>query len=70
MTPLYIRPMVRNLRRGDRVKIKGGRYDGAAGTVDSAVFQRTDDQPNGFHHGYHVILDSGRVVTVSNKLLT
>jgi len=26
--------------------IKGGRYDGAIGTVDSVVFQRTDDQPN------------------------
>ena len=37
--------MKRNLRRGDRVKIKGGLYDGAAGTVDSVVFQRTEDQP-------------------------
>jgi len=42
--------------------IKGGRYDGAIGTVDSVVFQRTDDQPNEFRHVYHVILDSGRVV--------
>ena len=66
MTPLYIRPMERNLRRGDRVRIKGGRYDGASGTVDSVVFQRTEDQPNEFHHGYHVILDCGRVVTVGN----
>ena len=37
--------MERNLRRGDRVKIKGGLYDRAAGTVDSVVFQRTEDQP-------------------------
>ena len=37
--------MKRNLRRGDRVKIKGGLYDRAAGTVDSVVFQRTEDQP-------------------------
>jgi len=65
MTPHYIRPMKRNLRRGDRVKIDGGRYNGAVGTVDSVVFQRTEDQPNEFHHGYHVILDSGRVVTVN-----
>ncbi len=65
MATPYIRPMKRNLRRGDRVKIKGGRYDGAVGTVDSVVFQRTEDQPNEFHHGYHVVLDSGRVVTVN-----
>jgi hypothetical protein len=45
--------------------IKGGRYDGAIGTVGSVVFQRTDDQPNEFRHVYHVILDSGRVVTVA-----
>lgn len=37
--------MKRNLRRGDRVKIKGGLHDRAAGTVDSVVFQRTEDQP-------------------------
>ena len=64
MTPIYIRLMKRNLRRGDRVKIKGGRDDGAIGTVDSTVYQRTEDQPNKFQHGYHVILDCGRVVTV------
>lgn len=57
-------PRKRNLRRGDRVRIKGGRYDGAVGTVDSIVFQRTEDEPNEFHHGYHVILDCGRIVTV------
>ena len=45
MTPPYICPMKRNLRRGDRVKIKGGLYDRAVGTVDSVVFQRTEDQP-------------------------
>ena len=65
MTITYIRLMKRDLRRGDRVKIMGGRYDGATGTVDSVVFQRTEDQPNELHHGYHVILDSGRVVTVA-----
>ena len=70
MTPPYICPMKRNLRRGDRVKIKGGLYDGTVGTVDSVVFQRTEDQPNEFHHGYHVILDSGRVVTVREVQVT
>jgi len=43
MAPLYICPVKRNLRRGDQVKIKGGLYDGAVGTVDSVVFQRTED---------------------------
>ena len=45
MTPPYICPMKRNLRRGDRVKIEGGLYDRAVGTVDNVVFQRTEDQP-------------------------
>ena len=56
--------MNRNLRRGDRIKIEGGQYDGAVGTVDRAVYQRTEDHPNELHHGYHIILDCGRVVTV------
>ena len=43
MTPPSICPMKRNLRRGDRVKIKAGLYDRAVGTVDSVVFQRTED---------------------------
>ena len=66
MTHLYIPPMKGNLRRGDRVTIRGGKYDGAVGTVDSSVFQRTEDQPGELHQGYHVILDCGRVVTVRN----
>ena len=37
--------MKRNLRRGDRVKINDGLYDGAVGTVDSVGCQRTEDQP-------------------------
>ena len=45
MTPPYICPMKRNLMRGGRVKIKGELYDRAVGTVDSVVFQRTEDQP-------------------------
>ena len=57
--------MKRNRRRGEQVKIKGGRYDGATGTVDSVVFQRTEDRPNEFEHGYHLVLDCGTVITVS-----
>mgnify|MGYP002526347443 FL=1 len=65
MTVTYIYLMKRGLRLGDRVKIKGGRFDGATGTVDSIVFQRTEDKPNELQHGYQVNLDSGRVVTVA-----
>jgi len=32
--------------------------------VDSAVFQRTVDYPEEYSAGYHVILDSGPVITV------
>ena len=66
MATLYIRAMQRRFKRGDRVKIKGGRYDGSLGTVDSVVFQRTADHLGEFHHGYHVILGCGQVVTVRN----
>jgi len=37
MAPPYICPMKRNLRRGDRVKIKGGLYDRAVGLVLAAI---------------------------------
>ena len=51
-------------KRGDRVAILWGRYEGATGAVDSAVFQRTVDYPNVYAPGYHVVLDDGSVVTV------
>ena len=51
-------------KRGDRVTITWGRYKGATGTVDSAVFQRTVDYPDNYAPGYHVILDGGQVITV------
>ena len=41
-----------------------GRYLGATGVVDSAVFQRTVDAPDEYTPGYHVVLDTGPVVTV------
>ena len=51
-------------KRGDRVAIISGRYAGRRGVVDSAVFQTTVDWPEEFAPGYHVVLDTGRVVTV------
>ena len=51
-------------KRGDRVTITNGSYQGRAGTVDSAVFQRTVDQPDDHAPGYHAVLDNGEVVTV------
>jgi hypothetical protein len=73
MTHLYVLIMKQDLnhrdrvRRGDRVQIKGGRYDGSAGTVDSVVFQRTEDDPDTFRHGFHIILDCGQVITVRRE---
>ena len=32
--------------------------------MDSAVFQKTADYPYEYHHGYHVYLDDGAIVTV------
>ena len=51
-------------KRGDRVIIATGSYQGCTGTVDSAVFQRTVDQLVEYAPGYHVVLDNGEVVTV------
>ena len=51
-------------KRGDRVIITTGSYQGCTGIVDSAVFQRTVDQPDEYAPGYHVVLDNGAVVTV------
>ena len=51
-------------KRGDAVTIISGRYKGIKGVVDSAVFQRTVDWPDEYAPGYHVILDTGPVVTV------
>ena len=51
-------------KRGEAVMILWGRYAGAVGVVDSAVFQRTMDRPDEFAPGYHVILDARQVVTL------
>ena len=51
-------------KRGDQVTIISGRYRGSHGVVHSAVFQRTVDYPEEYSAGYHVILDSGPVITI------
>ena len=51
-------------KRGDRVTIITGSYQRCTGVVDSAVFQRTKDHPDEYAPGYHIVLDSGPVVTV------
>ncbi len=44
-------------KRGDRVTIIWGRFKGATGVVDSAVFQRTVDYPEEYAAGYNVALE-------------
>lgn len=51
-------------KRGDRVRITTGKYAGQTGTIESNVHQRTADCPNDLSDGFHVMLDSGEVVTV------
>ena len=46
-------------RRGDRVVIISGRYKGRRGVVESRVYQRTVDRPDGYDAGYHVVLGEG-----------
>ena len=55
---------VQFLRRGTRVTITTGRYAGKTGTVDANVFQKTEDYPNAYAAAFHVVLNTGRVVTV------
>ena len=49
-------------KRGDRVTII--RYEGVAGVVDSAVFQRTFDYPDEYAPGSQFVLDTGEVVAI------
>ena len=51
-------------RRGDLVIITSGRYKGVRGIVESRVYQRTVDRPDGYHAGYHVVIGEGEVVSV------
>ena len=51
-------------KRGDIAAIISGSYKRYTGVVDSAVIQRTVDYPDEYAPGYHVVLDTGPVVTV------
>jgi len=51
-------------KRGDRVKITSGKYAGHSGSVESNVHQRTVDYPDDLANGFHIMLDSGVLVTV------
>ena len=51
-------------RRGDRVIIISGMYDGHRGTVEANVYQKTVDYPEEWANAYHVMLDSEKLVTV------
>ncbi len=50
--------------RGDRVRITAGKYAGRTGTIESNVYQRTVDYPDEWANGYHVMLDTEKLVTV------
>ena len=41
-----------------------GKYAGRSGPVESNVFQRTVDDPDEWSNGYHVMLDTKKLVTV------
>ena len=51
-------------RRGERVIINSGTYEGHRGTVEANVYQKTVDYPNEWSNGYHVMLDTEKLVTV------
>ncbi len=41
-----------------------GKFAGHQGTVESNVYQRTVDYPDEWANGFHVMLDTGVLVTV------
>ena len=51
-------------RRGDRVIIINGTYEGHRGTVEANVHQKSEDYPDKWANGYHVMLDAEELVTV------
>ena len=51
-------------KRGDRVTITTGRYAGRTGTVESNVYQKSVDYPDELANGFHIMLDTGELVTV------
>ena len=52
------------LQRGDRVRITTGQYTAHLGTVESNVYQRTVDHPGEWANGFHIMLDTEKLVTV------
>ncbi len=51
-------------RRGDRVIIISGTYEGHRGTVEANVYLKSEDYPDELANGFHVLLDSEELVTV------
>ena len=51
-------------RRGDRVRIISGKYARHTGTIESNVYQRTVDYPDELDNSFHIMLDTGVLVTV------
>ena len=51
-------------RRGDRVIIISGTYEGHTGTIEANVYQNTVEYPDELANGYHVMLDTEELVTV------
>ena len=51
-------------RRGDRVTTTTGKYAGHTGTIESNVYQKTVDYPDELANGFHVILDTEKLVKV------
>ena len=51
-------------KRGDRVVITSGKYQGHQGVIESNVHQRTADYPKDFSDGFQVMLDTGALVVV------
>ena len=51
-------------KRGDRVTITTGKYQGHEGVIESNVHQRTADYPKDRNDGFQVMLDTGALVTV------
>ena len=51
--------------RGDRVQIISGKHEGATGTVDANVFQRSVDFPTDHLPCHHVLLDNRLVITIN-----
>ena len=48
-------------RQGDH---NSGKYAGRKGTVEANVYQRTADYPDEFNNGYHIMLDTQKLVKV------